>query len=282
LRVLPTHGQRTSRLRSGLAQASQFPILSGLSCAIAIFTRDHGQSLAAGGYALSVSNGSSELLIENNILSDVNKVMVFRASGTGSVVGYNYADDGWIWGTEGWVEVGINASHMAGPHHVLFEGNYSFNADSDYTHGNAIYLTFFRNWLSGQRRDFNDVGGARAAGLAYGSWWDSFVGNVLGRSDRMAGWHYADPAMGCDESGNNCTGDNSKWINRTVWKIGYDPERWGMYPDPKVLTTIIRDGNYDFLTRSQKWHSTPNGFPIPNSLYLKTKPSFLAKTLGRG
>ena len=114
-----------------------------------------------GGYAVSVANGSSEVLIENNIMTDVNKVMVFRSSGTGSVVGYNYADDGWIWGTEGWVEVGINASHMAGPHHVLFEGNYSFNADSDYTHGNAIYLTFFRNWLSGQRRSFKDTGNVR-------------------------------------------------------------------------------------------------------------------------
>ena len=116
------------------------------------------------GYALSVAFGSSEALIENNISIDVNKVMVFRSSGTGSVVGYNYADDGWIWGIEGWVEIGINASHMAGPHHVLFEGNYSFNADSDYTHGNSIYLTFFRNWLSGQRRELHRCqGGARAA-----------------------------------------------------------------------------------------------------------------------
>ena len=106
------------------------------------------------GYAISTSDGSAEALIENNISIDTNKVMVFRSSGAGSVVAYNYTDDGWIYGTEGWQEVGINASHMAGPHHVLFEGNYSFDADSDYTHGNAIYLTFFRNWLSGQRRKF--------------------------------------------------------------------------------------------------------------------------------
>jgi hypothetical protein len=227
-----------------------------------------------GGYALSVSNGSSEVLIENNIMTDVNKVIVFRSAGTGSVVGYNYADDGWIWGTQGWVEVGINTSHIAGPHHVLFEGNYSFNADSDYTHGNAIYLTFFRNWLSGQRRSFKDTGNVRTVGLAYGSWWDSFIGNVLGRSGQMAGWHYTDLAMSCDASGNNCVGDNSKWTNHTVWRIGYDPERWGMHPDPKTLSTIIRDGNYDFLTNSQNWHNTPGGFAIPNSLYLNTRPSF--------
>jgi hypothetical protein len=227
-----------------------------------------------GGYALSVANGSSEVLIEDNIMTDVNKVMVFRSAGTGSVVGYNYADDGWIWGTQGWVEVGINASHMAGPHHVLFEGDYSFNADSDYTHGNAIYLTFFRNWLTGQRRSFKDTGNVRAVGLAYGSRWDSFVGNVLGRPGQMAGWLYNVPAMGCDASGNNCTGNNANWRDRVIWKLGYDPERWGMYPDPKVLSTVIRDGNYDFLTNSQKWHNTPVGFAIPNSLYLKTKPSF--------
>lgn len=227
-----------------------------------------------GGYAVSVANGSSEVLIENNIMTDVNKVMVFRSSGTGSVVGYNYADDGWIWGTQGWVEVGINASHMAGPHHVLFEGNYSFNADSDYTHGNAIYLTFFRNWLSGQRHSFSDSGNVREVGLAYGSWWDSFVGNVLGRPGQMAGWHYTAAAMGCDTNGNNCAANNARWSDPAIWKLGYDPERWGMYPDPKTLSTVIRDGNYDFLTNSQKWHNTPGGFAIPNSLYLKTKPSF--------
>jgi hypothetical protein len=110
------------------------------------------------GYAISFADGSSEALIENNISIDVDKVIVFRSSGTGSVVGYNYADNGWIYGIEGWIEVGINASHMAGPHHVLLEGNYSFNADTDYTHGNSIYNTFFRNALVGVRRDFpNDI-----------------------------------------------------------------------------------------------------------------------------
>jgi hypothetical protein len=227
-----------------------------------------------GGYALSLSNGSSEALIENNIMIDVNKVMVFRSSGTGSVVGYNYADDGWIYGTEGWVENGLNGSHMAGPHHVLFEGNYSFNADSDYTHGNSIYLTFFRNWLVGQRHSFRDTGNVRAVGLAYGSWWDSFVGNVLGRKGQMTGWHYTDAAMSCDKNGNNCTGNNSGWSDPSIWKLGYDPIRWGMRPDPRTLSTVIRDGNYDFLTNSQHWHNTTIGFAMPDSLYLEEKPSF--------
>jgi hypothetical protein len=231
-------------------------------------------SPGGGGYIVSLADGSSEVLIENNILIDANKQMVMRSSGAGSVVAYNYADDSWDFDTPGWVEVGLNASHLAGPHHVLFEGNASQNADSDFTHGNAIYLTFFRNWLTGQRRSFTDTANARAVGLAYGSWWDSFVGNVLGRSGQMSGWSYTDHAMSCDASGNNCAGDNGAWSDKNIWKLGYDPERWNMYPDPKVLSTVIRDGNYDFVTNSQRWHNTPGGFAIPNSMYLTSKPAF--------
>jgi hypothetical protein len=133
-----------------------------------------------GGYAISFSTGSAEALIENNIVLQANKVMVARAAGAGSVVGYNYMDDGHIGYDPVWVEVGINGSHMVGSHHILFEGNESFNYDSDCTHGNAIYHTVFRNHLSGFRRSFSGLGNARAAGLEYGSWWHSFVGNVLG------------------------------------------------------------------------------------------------------
>ena len=92
------------------------------------------------GYAISLADGSSEVLIENNISRDVNKVMVARASGAGSVVAYNYMDDGWISYQPTWQEIGLNASHMAGPHHVLFEGNWGFNADTDYTHGSSQYI----------------------------------------------------------------------------------------------------------------------------------------------
>jgi hypothetical protein len=229
-----------------------------------------------GAYLLAITSGSSEALIENNILIDANKQMVANSAGAGSVVGYNYGDDSWIDYQPGWIEVGLNASHMTGSHHVLFEGNYSNNFDSDYTHGNSIYLTAFRNWFSGKRRDFADTAGAfgniRTVGAMYGSQWLSFVGNVLGRKGEMAGWHYTVAAMSCDSSGNNCTGKNSNWSDPDIWKLGYD--RWEATPDPKVLNTIIRDGNYDFLTNSQKWHNTPDGFAIPDSLYLKAKPAF--------
>ncbi|CCD94994.1 conserved hypothetical protein [Bradyrhizobium sp. ORS 375] len=220
------------------------------------------------GYALSLAWGSSEVLIENNILVDVCKNMVFRSAGAGTVVGYNYADDSFDFDNPGWVEVGINASHMAGPHHVLFEGNLSHNADSDYTHGNAIYLTFFRNHLTGQRQRFVDRSGVRTVGLAYGSWWDSFVGNVLGRPGGMNGWAYDDPSMRANAA---------RWRQGgigNIWMLGYDPERWTMAPDPKTLATVIRSGNFDYLTHQVVWTDDLPAQLLPASLYLRTKPGF--------
>ena len=220
------------------------------------------------GYAISFAKGSSEALIEINILIDVCKNMVFRSSGAGSVVAYNYADDLFDFDTPPWVEVGLNASHMAGSHHVLFEGNLSHNADSDYTHGNAIYLTFFRNDLTGQRQHFTDQSGVRSIALAYGSWWDSFIGNVMGRPGKMAGWSYENPAMKTNTAVWGSGGVGS------VWMLGYDPERWGMTPDPKTLSTVIRGGNFDYLTNQVAWTSSLRAQTLPASLYLSAKPSF--------
>ena len=112
-----------------------------------------------GGYAISLSAGSSEVLIENGIAVRANKVIVARSAGAGSVVGYNYMDMSYINTKGSWIETGLNASHMVGPHHVLFEGNYGHNADSDNTHGNSIYLTFFRNHLRGIRAAVRQPGG---------------------------------------------------------------------------------------------------------------------------
>ena len=218
------------------------------------------------GYAISFADGSSEILVEDNISINACKNVVVRSCGAGSVFGYNYADDAWDYDNPGWVECGLNASHMAGPHHVLFEGNYGVNFDSDYTHGNAIYLTCLRNWFSGQRKDFTDLGNIRCIGAAYGSWWDSFVGNVLGRAGQMSGWIYDDPAM---------AGNNANWSSDgTVWKLGYDPERWDMFADMATVTNAIRHGNFDYLTDSQIWQPSISDHAIPSSFYLSGKPAF--------
>jgi hypothetical protein len=110
------------------------------------------------GYNISLALGSSETLTENGISIKANEVMVVRAAGAGSVVGYNYMDGGYIAGREAWLEIGLNGSHLIGSHHMLFEGNYAFNMDSDDTHGNSIYHTFFRNYSRGYRGGFTSLG----------------------------------------------------------------------------------------------------------------------------
>lgn len=222
------------------------------------------------GYAISFSTGSSECLIENGISVRANKVMVSRCSGAASVIAYCYADDGFINTNGNWQEVGINGSHMVGPHHMLFEGNYSFNADSDKTHGNSIRHTFFRNWFSGVRKSFvnphdgltyDDAtnpgnGPLRCAGLGYYSYDHAFVGNVLGRSGQMAGWVYEGTFAGGDKS---------------IWLLGWDD--FSPYPmDTNVKTRTFRDGNWDFLNSHQTWIGS--SYTLPNSLYVTTKPSF--------
>jgi hypothetical protein len=219
------------------------------------------------GYALSLGFGSSEVLVENNIITGANKLMVARSSGAGSVVGYNYVDNGFIGNYLGWVEVGINGSHMLGSHHMLFEGNLSFNYDSDDTWGGSLAMTVFRNHLTGRRRDYPNGDNVRAAGLMFGSWWHSFVGNVLGEAGRMDGWIYEDPGDGTYGH------STSRWGNYpTIWKLGYAPGAWDQAPDPKVRSTVSREGNFDYVTNTVRWDNGPQ--QLPNSLYLSAKPAF--------
>lgn len=220
------------------------------------------------GYAISSTFGSAEFKVENCTIIDHCKTMVARCSGAGSVYGYNYCDIAWDFDTPTWQEVHLNASHMAGPHHVLFEGNDAPNYDSDYTHGNSIDMTIFRNRLSGQRRaPFVDSANPRCAGAAYGSWRHSFIGNILGTAGNMGAWNYEPTNM------NGISTGQSGWSGPNLWMAGYDPERWNMTADPLVLSTLIRDGNYDHKNSVQTWH---NSAPIalPDSMYLSSKPAF--------
>ncbi len=219
------------------------------------------------GYAISLASGSSEILIENNAVHDANKVMVVRSCGAGSVIGYNYMDNGVITSLPDWVETGLNGSHMAGSHHILFEGNQAFNYDSDNTHGSAIAMTVFRNHLVGRREGYPGTVNQRAAGLMFGSWWHVFIGNVLGEDGRTDGWQYEDPGDG------STTSRSDAWQGGSViWRLGYDPGHWDQVADPRVLETVLRDGNFDYVTKTVRWDRVAR--PLPASLYLKEKPAF--------
>src|SRR5262249_26754382 len=214
-------------------------------------------------YGIGINKYAADNLIENNISWNHNKVMVMRASGGGNVIAYNYMDDGRISYAEGWMETGLNASHMTTPHYELLEGNQAFNIDADNTWGNAIFITYFRNHATGKRRSHPDTGNRRAIGLMYGHHWHSFVGNVLG----YEGMSPAPARSFVYES-------TFPWRDDPVgmWRLGYNPESWGTPPDPQVLSTVVREGNYDYVTYQVTWTDGPQA--LPPSLYLTSRPDF--------
>ncbi len=221
-----------------------------------------------GGYLLSLSRGSADNLVENNAFWNANKVMVMRSTGGGNVIGYNYFEDGWIEYQPSWVESGANASHMTTPHYELFEGNQAFNFDGESTWGNSIFITVFRNHLTGKRRSIpplqlTDEGFPRAASLSHGHWWYTFEGNVLG-TETM------DPAPYTAYAYETFF----PWDDDPVglWKLGVGQE-WGP-ADPKVLSTVIRHGNFDYVTREVKWDESIPDRGLPQSLYLSGRPGF--------
>ncbi len=230
-----------------------------------------------GGYAISLSAGAAEVLIENGIAVRANKVIVARSAGAGSVVGYNYMDMSYINTNGAWIETGINASHMVGSHHVLFEGNESHNADSDNTHGNSIYNTFFRNHLRCIRAPFDNQAGGRiddakqpsngprrcVGAMAY-SYWMSFAGNVLGAANQMDGFAF-ETTFASGKPG--------------IWMLGWDTVK-PYRTDAQVSATALRHGNFDYLTNTVQWDEETSNRALPNSLYLSRKPAFFEA--GRG
>jgi hypothetical protein len=250
-------------------------------------------SVSNGGeYPIDLKSASTEILITNSITNFAGKGMTARAGGAGSVVSYNYQDDTMYDAESGtgdyWVDIGLNASHYSGPHHVLFEGNWGDNLDNDHTHGNSMYITFFRNQGTGLRTPFtdpslnkavNDFQGIgycgpsscqhapaplRAAGPMAYNYWFGFVGNVLGLAGQTTaanGWSY-----------------QGEWSGNRMFMIGWNDGPGGQ--DPHLTgaagSYIFRHGNYDYVNGSiVDWAS---GFSqtLPNSFYLSSAPSFFS------
>jgi hypothetical protein len=234
-----------------------------------------------GGYGVAVDSYAADNLIENNVIWNFNKVTLCRSSGGGNVFGYNYAQDSWGEGYPTLPETGINASHMATPHHELFEGNESHTFGSDFTWGNSIYITVFRNSLTGLRTSYAplrlaDQGNRRAAEVNPGGYWFTYVGNVLGFQGMPL-----NAAMPYGNSG------QTAWTYERTDAQGNSYAAMWQFNDADALASsrILRMGNFDWATQSQRWHGlggngTPNSVPsplpaIPNSLYISIKPSFM-------
>ena len=247
-----------------------------------------------GEYPIALDSASTEILITNSITNFAGKGMVARAGGAGSVVSYNYQDDTMYDAEFGigdyWIDMGVNASHYSGPHHILFEGNWGDNLDNDHTHGNSTYITFFRNQGTGLRSPFTDPsinkavndytgvgyacgngastcssnrpGPLRAAGPMAYNYWFGFVGNVLGTAKETTsanGWTYQ--------------GD---FTASHIWMLGWNEGNGGEDPylDGATASYIFRHGDYDYVNGSIVDWATGYSHTLPNSFYSSAQPSF--------
>ena len=245
------------------------------------------------GYLVSLSWGASDNLVENNVMWFGNKNIVMRATGGGNVVAYNYMDDAFGSYYPSMPEGGLNAGHYTTPHMELLEGNYSHNYKGDSFWGNSIYITVFRNHLSGHRAarppldtyrhgayPYMDLQGRTAVDIQAHSDYTNLVGNVLGYrgqsllSYSQSGYSYTQHAWSYER-----LGEFPKDGEVPMWSIGAQ-QAGGWTWVPTTHQTQLREGNWDWVTQSQRWHGiggeVGSGTPrtIPDSLYLRAKPAF--------
>jgi hypothetical protein len=244
---------------------------------------------------------ASECLIENCIMWADNKVNVMRGCGGGNVVAYCYTDDAYGGNYPDSPEAGINAGHFTTPSMALLEGNYSQNFKGDSYWGNSIYITVFRNHLTAKRAAhpplnnytywdgskteiYIDLFGRTACDVQGYSYHHNFVGNVLGMKDQVL---ISDTNP--EHRTNTQTAFAYEYMDRVpgdivpIWQFGSWQDTDGSWKiQPGAIDTQLRQGNWDWFTKKQRWHgiggsgdadtSAPQS--IPNSMYLTAKPAF--------
>lgn len=222
------------------------------------------------GYGLDISKATSDSLVENNISVRFNKTLLMRAAGGGNVIAYNYFEDGYGAGYKSIPEIGLNAAHYTTSHHVLFEGNQAWNIASETYWGNSAYITFFRNHATTKRRDTGNLGLTdavlrRGVEIHAKSFWYTFIGNVIGYSGMTPS-----PFSSFTYEDTYPFGDDPV----PMWRIGVPDQGTPEVTtfDSQVTATLIRDGNFDYVTNTVKWDRPAQ--TIPSSLYLTSKPAF--------
>lgn len=257
-------------------------------------------------YPIGIQNSATEAYVVNTIIIGCGKGMVGKGS-AGAVVAYNYEDDTFYdyFSAIGnyWEDMGVNGSHWAGTHHFLFEGNWGNNCDNDNTHGNQVYLVYFRNNCTGYRTPFTDPsmvangqsanaavndfmgigwqttgsfppgtsdtpGVLRTIGPQQHDYWFAYVGNVLGTASETTstnGWVYS--------------GDYTR--SKQIWMPGWNSDANNPSESDPNLTGAtgnfqFKHGNFDYYDNSIVDWTSGYSMTLPNSFYTGSKPAFFS------
>ena len=208
-------------------------------------------------YGIVLRCGSADNLIENNIVRYMNKPIMFNVTGGGNVIAYNYADNSWAT-PPAWQEVNIDC-HCSFPHMELMEGNEAPHMGASTTHGNAGYLTYFRNFASSQFAPpavcgfaGAQTGNVTALQFDGGDIGMNVVGNVLGADGISTVYDAYDSGP------------------RSIYELGAN----GSGATDVAATSLVRQGNFDHVSNKTVWYPATAAVPLPASLYLTARPAW--------
>jgi hypothetical protein len=222
--------------------------------------------------------GNSHAKVENNIINNGFPNIEINNDSSGLYIAYNYSP-GSNGGGANSVTWNLDDNHAPFPVMNLYEGNIADMWGADGYFGGVGYATALRNHFTGYNPNFSAKGPAIALKrLTYNY---NIVGNVLGSSSQSPVGY----GTGCG--------------NATIFELGYpnigncSTTPWdgyvvsGGYPDQKVLSSLLRWGNYDYYTRTNRFLASeiPSGLPvpadqtIPDSYAYQSTPSWWPSTI---
>jgi hypothetical protein len=231
-----------------------------LGCEVRDSYFHHAHAYGSGhGYAVLVTGQSTDNLVENNLCYHLNTGPQAACSGPGNVIAYNFSFQ--TWGRDypktDWAHTDLS-QHAAHPFLNLFEGNQVGTVCFDFYWGSSSHNTLFRNAidmknprLDGQQMTRNIVG----IRLDKFSRFNSAIGNVIGHEGLK---------------GEAESEGRSGFATPVAWSFGHPG-------DPEVKKTLLRHGNFDWITKQVQWDPKIADHKLPDSLYLASKPPYFGK-----
>lgn len=218
---------------------------------------------------------NSNAKVENNIFNRAFPSIELNKSSSGFYVGYNYEyGSGDFGGNTYLVTWTYDNSHDPFQVMNLYEGNIGEMFGADGYYGGAAYGTALRNYFLGYNLNGNVSG--NAVQLKRLNYYYNIIGNVLGSNSQNPTVY----ATGCSTPNIFELGyPNSGNCDTTAFD-GFTPT--GGYPDPKVLSTLMRWGNYDYFHDATQFVSgeipsgvsVPSDQVIPDSYYYASRPAW--------
>ena len=210
---------------------------------------------ASGGYGSNIGGCATDNYIVDSIVKQTTCIVTIGSSGgTANVVAYNYCRSTDY--VNHWWALPLLDTHGVHTLMNLCEGNIGPNIQLDQIWGSGSHNMFFRNWLNATWNNPAVNSNQIVARIDSQNYYISFIGNAMGYSG-MSGTYETDPYV----------------ENHTI-KIWARGSLYGAGPDALMRSTLIRHGNYDFVTSSVNWEPAIAGHDIPSSLYLAAKPAF--------